>query len=142
MFTSHAASEEEDEQGLLGDSAQYEDVKISIEESTGIDIAHNGAAEPTPVSHGSNSSSPPVEVIAVAEDEEDEYEYDGARSNVTLMGEDTQFDPAMEFPFPKNYHESWYELFGRSLPYVFTRTCTLLLQSMASSAVLTLCAST
>jgi hypothetical protein len=142
MSSSLAALEEGDQQGSAGGSAQYEDVKISIEESSEFDMLNHNAADTNPVSPGSKSSSPPVEVIVVSEYDEDEYEYDHTQSNVTLMDEDMQFDPALEFPFPKNYHEGWYELFGRTLSYMFTRRFPLLFQSLASSALLTLCAST
>lgn len=120
MSASQVALGKEEQQEFLGESAEYENVKISIEGSTEGAQAYNGTVESEPATSKSSSASPPMEVMVVSEDDEDPY--NGVQSNVTMMGEDIPFDPAMDFPFPRDYLESWYELFARSLPYMVTST--------------------
>lgn len=71
-----------------------DDLKVSVEE-TEVDMTRTDTPERDRPSSGSETSSPPVEVITI--DEDDGAEYESGQPRVTLL--DELHDPTSEFPF-------------------------------------------
>lgn len=92
--SSPPVSEKELEQGPSVDMMLDDEVKISVEE-TEVEMTTNDAPDPNLASSGSETSSPPVEVITIEEDEGPDYE--STQPQVTLL-HGVQ-DPTTEFPF-------------------------------------------
>ncbi|KAK4178441.1 putative ubiquitin carboxyl-terminal hydrolase [Triangularia setosa] len=85
-------------------------VKLSIEDSE-LDMAQEDAALDTPVSSASEPSSPPVEVIAIPPDDDEDFEDGGSIAILDGNGQepigiDSIPDPSGNFPFRED-HDSW-----------------------------------
>lgn len=92
--SSPPVSENELGQGSSVDMMLDDDVKISVEK-TEVQMATDVTPDQKPASSGSETSSPPVEVITI--DDEDGPEYESAQPQVTLL--QVARDPTAEFPF-------------------------------------------
>ncbi|OIW33983.1 hypothetical protein CONLIGDRAFT_204199 [Coniochaeta ligniaria NRRL 30616] len=85
-------SEKELEQDPIADMQMDDDVKISVEE-TEVDMTNADTPDRHQASSGSETSSPPVEVVTI----DDDPEYESAQPQVTLLH--AVQDPTIDFPF-------------------------------------------
>lgn len=92
--SSPPVSEKELEQGSSVDMMLDEDVKTSVEEAE-VQMATGVTPDPNLASSSSETSSPPVEVITI--DDDDGPEYESAQPQVTLL--QAARDPTADFPF-------------------------------------------
>ncbi|KAK4650155.1 hypothetical protein QC762_701840 [Podospora pseudocomata] len=95
-------------------------VKLSIEDSE-LDMAQEDAAQDTPVSSASGHSSPPVEVIAIPPDEDDDFEDGGSiaildGNEQDPIGVDLYQDPTLNFPCRED-HDSWLDAVTKATNY-------------------------
>lgn len=113
---------------MLGSSAIMvldDDVKISVEE-TEVDMTNADTPDPRPASSGSETSSPPVEIIAIDDDQDDDLEYENAQPSVTLLHgphDNILGDPTDDFPF----HDA-----NESFPDTVKRLCAFMTTRMSS----------
>ncbi|KAH8910198.1 hypothetical protein BR93DRAFT_464602 [Coniochaeta sp. PMI_546] len=92
--SSPPVSEKELEHDSTADMLLDDDVKISVEE-TEVNMANADTPERHLASSGSETSSPPVEIVTI--DQDDDPEYESAQPQVTLLH--GAQDPTNEFPF-------------------------------------------
>ncbi|KAK4227673.1 ubiquitin carboxyl-terminal hydrolase 34 [Podospora fimiseda] len=98
-------------------SSPTDAVKISIEESE-VDMSRGEAAINTPVSSATSSSSPPLEVIHVIPDDDDEFE---DAEPITILDDSPDdsilVDPTALYPFHVDA-ESWMDTTTRTSEYM------------------------
>ena len=114
-------SEEPIQQGPTADMLLDDDVKISVEE-TEVDMANTGTPAPQKASSDSETSSPPIELIAL--DQEDDLEYGSAQPQVTLLHgahANVLADPTADFPFHEAT-ESLQETVARLTSFMFRKS--------------------
>lgn len=102
--------------------ATTEDVKISVEESE-VDMTGEDTILDTPVSSNSDASSPPVELVTVQLDDDDEIDFGFSDPQVTILDGIPRallHDPSEEFPF-RDANESFGETINRLSTYMTTR---------------------
>lgn len=102
-------------------------------------MAQEDAAQDTPVSSASGHSSPPVEVIAIPPDEDDDFEDGGSiaildGNEQDPIGFDSYQDPTLNFPCRED-HDSWLDAVTKATNY-FANRKSYQLQQLASSQVL------
>jgi ubiquitin carboxyl-terminal hydrolase 34 len=113
-------SEKELEQDATADMLLDDDVKISVEE-TEVDMTTSDTPDRHLASSGSETSSPPVEVVTL--DQDDDPEYESAQPQVTLLH--GAQDPTHEFPF-HDASESFPETVSRLTSFMSSRMCACL----------------
>lgn len=120
--SSPPVSEKELEQGPTADMLLDDDVKISVEE-TEVDMTSVDTPDRHLASSGSETSSPPVEVVSL--DQDDDPEYESAQPQVTLLQGQGAQDPTIEFPF-HDAAESFAETVSRLTSFMSSRMFTCL----------------
>lgn len=117
--SSPPVSEKELEHDSTADMLLDDDVKISVEE-TEVNMANADTPERHLASSGSETSSPPVEIVTI--DQDDDPEYESAQPQVTLLH--GAQDPTNEFPF----HDA-----AEALPETVSRLTSFMSSRMSTS---------